>query len=215
MKTVVCFGDSNTWGEATEPRPDDRYGPEERWTGILQALLGRGWCIQEEGLCSRTSVCDDPIEFEYDKNGARSLPVALHTHKPVDLVVLMLGTNDLKTRYNRSPEDIAAGVGVLAGMVRVSEAGPGKRPPDVLIVCPPAVGATVSPMYVDMFAGARAKSLMWPALFRAVAEKVGAAFMDAGSLVSASPFDGIHLAPDAHRTLGHAIAGCLIERLGR
>ena len=129
-KTVVCFGDSNSYG--TLPMPDldfwGRFGPGERWPGVMAASLGDGWTVIEEALPGRTTVHDDPIEGLY-KNGLKYLPVILESHRPIDLVVVMLGTNDLKSRFAVTPEDIANSMGLLVKAIQASPAGPrGPRP---------------------------------------------------------------------------------------
>ncbi|MGA2640810.1 MAG: GDSL-type esterase/lipase family protein, partial [Spirochaetia bacterium] len=109
MREILCFGDSNTWGY--DPVTQGRFPGDVRWTGVLQAALGPGFRVIEEGLNGRTTVWEDPVEG--DKMGKRHLPPCLESQAPLDLVVLMLGTNDTKERYSAPPADIAAGVGVL------------------------------------------------------------------------------------------------------
>ena len=121
-RTVLCYGDSNTYGHAAAARPDGRYGPDERWTGVLRAALGAGWVVIEEGLGGRTTVSDDPIEGA-DRHGRTYLYPCLMSHKPLDVVVIMLGTNDLKARFNKTAWEIAAGVGVLVDIVKTAKAG--------------------------------------------------------------------------------------------
>ena len=188
------------------PRPDGRYAPDERWPGVLRTRLAGTWHVVEAGLCSRTTTCDDPIEFEYDKNGARALPGVLHAARPVDALAIMLGTNDLKARYVRTAADIAAGVGALVAMARASRTGPGGTAPRVLVICPATVAPTLHEMYVEMFAGAHARSLEMPAHYAAMARGCGADYLDAAALVQPDGFDGIHLGPDAHAVLGAAVA---------
>ena len=91
MRTILCFGDSNTWGDP--PGGNGRFAWHERWTGILQSSLGDGFRVIEEGLCGRTTCFDDP--FSPNRNGLAYLTVALETHCPLDLLIIMLGTNDL------------------------------------------------------------------------------------------------------------------------
>jgi len=110
MKTVLCYGDSNTWGY--DPTSKERFAPETRWTGVLAESLGVAFRVIEEGLNGRTTVWDDPIEGH--KNGQTYLVPCLASHKPIDLVVLMLGTNDLKMRFSVPADDIARGVGLLS-----------------------------------------------------------------------------------------------------
>src|SRR6185312_8487577 len=118
MRTVLCFGDSNTHG--TRPmvslEDDSRFDRSTRWPGVVEARLGDGWRVVEEGLPGRTTVHDDPIEG-FHKNGQRYLQACLESHKPLDAIVLMLGTNDLKARFNLPASDIAAGAGVLLGII--------------------------------------------------------------------------------------------------
>ena len=100
MWEILCYGDSNTWGY--NPSTKERYDRYERWTGILQFTLGDEYHVIEEGLNGRTTVWDEPIEGEY-KNGKTYLVSCLESHKPLDLVIIMLGTNDLKKRFSVTP----------------------------------------------------------------------------------------------------------------
>ena len=104
MKTILCYGDSNTYGLKSDLV--SRYPRNVRWTGILQEKLGSEYYVIEEGLGGRTTVWDDPVE-DY-KNGKKYLLPCLDSHKPLDLVIIMLGTNDLKSRFSVTPFDIGA-----------------------------------------------------------------------------------------------------------
>lgn len=208
MPTVLCFGDSNTFGTATVPRPDGRYAPDERWTGVLRRELGAGWQVVEEGLGGRTTVTEDPMEPYPDKNGARALPIALYSHRPIDLVIVMLGTNDLKQRFGKTPWTIAEGMGALADVVLAAPVGPGGRPPKLLVVSPPVVLDEL-PNHAAMFAGGPEKSRALAAHYRTIAAARGAGFFDAGSVAQSSRFDGFHLDPDAHVAIGQAMAGAV------
>jgi lysophospholipase L1-like esterase len=103
VKTILCYGDSNTWGciPLTGPQPPRRYGPARRWPGVLRRELGDGYWIVEEGLNGRTTVWDDPLEPF--RSGKELLVPCLMTHEPIDLVIVMLGTNDLRSRYLLNP----------------------------------------------------------------------------------------------------------------
>ena len=114
MKTVLCYGDSNTYGY--NPENGLRYNEDERWTGILKSLLGPGYNIIEEGCNGRTTIYDDPLEGW--KNGKDYLKPCLNSHKPIDIIILMLGSNDLKNYFGASSRDIANGAGTLADIIK-------------------------------------------------------------------------------------------------
>ena len=122
MKTVLCFGDSNTWGFI--PGTDaHRYPWPQRLCGIVQEKLGGDWRVVEEGLNGRTTIFDDPMEP--DRNGKLALPMLLKTHAPLDAVTVMLGTNDLKHLFGLDPKDIALGAATLIQLIQSSEPTPG------------------------------------------------------------------------------------------
>ena len=199
-KTILCYGDSNTWGY--NPATQDRYARDERWTGVLRQALGEGYFVIEEGLNGRTTVWDDPIE-DY-RNGKEYLIPCLRSHRPIDLVVIMLGTNDLKARFSLPACDIAAGAGVLVDIVAKSETGPSNGAPLVLLIAPPPIAELSGS--ADMFEGGGVKSTMLSRHFRLVAEERGCALLDAAEVITSSDVDGIHLDAAEHRKLGSAIA---------
>lgn len=209
MKSVLCYGDSNTFGTATVDRPDGRYAPEERWPGVVRTALGPDWLVIEEGLPGRTTVSDDPVEGA-DKNGRTYLHPCLMSHKPLDVVAIMLGTNDLKARFNKSAWDVAQGVGVLVDMVKTAGAGRNEGVPKIVVVCPPPMRDHL-PDHAEMFAGAPPKSHELARHYRNVAAERGVHFLDAGSVIESSAADGFHLDPDAHAALGRAVAAEIAE----
>jgi lysophospholipase L1-like esterase len=206
-KTILCYGDSNTWG--SDPSSEERYARDERWPGVLRQELGAGYYVVEEGLGGRTTVWDDPIE-EY-RSGKEFLIPCLRTHKPIDLVVIMLGTNDLKARFSAPVCDIAAGAGVLVDLVAKSETGPGNGPPQVLLIAPPPLGRLSG--FAEMFEGGTEKSRAFSHHFRLVAEERGCALLDAAEVIVSSDVDGIHLDRSEHRKLGQAVARRVKEML--
>ena len=142
MINILCFGDSNTHGTQPMASIDDRsrWSAGERWPGVVQAALGPGYHIIEEGLPGRTTVFDDPIEGAH-KNGRRYLAACLESHWQLDIVVLMLGVNDLKARFGLTPFDIAMGMGALAADVK-SVTGASGKAADVLILAAPPIRTT-------------------------------------------------------------------------
>ena len=200
MKRILCYGDSNTWGY--DPVTKGRLDKDTRWTGVLSNILGSGYIIIEEGLCGRTTVWEDPIE-EY-KNGKDYLIPCLETHRPLDLVILMLGTNDLKKRFSLSAFDIAQGAGVLAGIIRGSKVGVHGNAPPVLLMAPPVT--TTLTYFAEMFEGAEEKSRKFPMHYSRVARETGCAFLDTSTVIVSSPLDGIHFEATEHLKLGKAVA---------
>jgi lysophospholipase L1-like esterase len=208
VKTILCYGDSNTWG--ADPAGGPRFGPDVRWTGVLARELGSGYRVIEEGLGGRTTVHDDPIEP--NRNGRAYLVPCLESHQPLDLVTIMLGTNDLKRRFGLSASDIAQGAASLAAQTLRTARDASGSPPVVLLIAPPPV--TTLTDYDLMFEGAAEKSARFAHYYSIFAARQGAAFFDAGSVIRSSDLDGIHFDADEHRKLGQAIATEVLQLLG-
>lgn len=207
MKTALCYGDSNTWGAV--PASGGRHDPWHRWPNIFQQSLGDDWHIVAEGLPGRTTVYDDPIEGGH-LSGMAHLRPCLESHRPLDLVLFMLGTNDFKRRFGLEAEDIAQGVKRL-----IQEAARldvyGGKPPWIFVICPPPID--VLGAAATMFAGADRKSRQLAPLLAEVARTYSAGFLDAGTIIRSSPIDGFHLDADAQVALGRAVATAVREFL--
>ncbi len=205
MKTVLCYGDSNTWGAM--PMKDlyetRRFGLDERWAGIVRKQLGDGYWVVEEGLNGRTTVWDDPLEGTH-KNGKTYLYPCLESHQPIDLVVLMLGTNDLKKRFSVTAFDIAYGAGKLIETILATPFGPDMAAPKILLMCPPPL-ARLS-FLADMFEDGTAKSRQLAPHYQEFARHFGCEFLNAGDLITTSDIDGVHFDTSEHRKLGMAVA---------
>ena len=206
-RTVLLFGDSNTHG--TKPMPDlggaGRFDRDERWAGRLRKLLP-DWEVIEEGHPGRTTVHDDPVEGNH-RNGLTVLPALLESHKPLDLVVIMLGTNDLKERFSVNAGDIGHSLERLVRMIRASDCGPDGAGPQVLLVAPPPIIEVGC--LAGMFAGGAAKSASLAREIEAAAKRAGVPFLDAGKVVQVSPVDGIHYGAEANPALAEAIAASI------
>lgn len=201
MPNILCFGDSNTFG--TNPA-GGRWPRRQRWTGILQEKLGMDFYIIEEGLGGRTTVLDDPLEG--DKNGRTHLSLALHSHRPLDMVVLMLGTNDMKHRFSLLPADVAAGAALLGRLVQTYDYGPGYPIPQVLLISPIHLGEEAEhSVYTGFSAGAVEVSKKLAPLYRAHAEANGWLFLDAAAVAKPSPRDMLHMEADSHQALADAV----------
>ena len=206
MYRILCYGDSNTWGFRPE-HPFTRFPHDIRWTGVLRKLLGENYEVIEEGLNGRTTVWDDP--FGDHKNGKTYLSPCLESHSELDLVIIMLGTNDLKARFSLPACDVAAGAGTLVDVVLKSETSREDSAPPVLLIAPPPLGALSD--FAEMFEGGAAKSQGLSRHYRLIAEERGCAFLDAAEVIVSSDVDGIHFDLDEHHKLGQAVAGLVRE----
>lgn len=208
VKTVLCYGDSNTWG--ADPVSGPRFGWDDRWPGVLQRELGAGYRVIEEGLPGRNTRWDDPIERQ--RNGLTQLGPVLESHVPLDLVIVMLGTNDLKRRYNLTASDIAQSAGDLARTAQLIAKNAADEPARVLLVAPPPIAELTD--YDLLFEGALEKSLKFSHYFALAAKWYKLDFFDAGSAIKSSPIDGIHFEVEEHHKLGKALAAKVRQILG-
>jgi lysophospholipase L1-like esterase len=211
-KRVLAYGDSITWGwrPVEAGVPSDRYPLAQRWPGALQAALGSGYQVVEEGLNARTTDVADPTLPQITGaglDGSAYLPAALASQEPLDLVVIMLGTNDLKAQFGRTPERIAEGADKLVQIVKAIKGGVGTTyaSPKVLLVSPPPLGTRMV-FFKDAFAGGLEKSEQLAKAYAEVAGREGVGFLDAGSVIKTDGVDGLHLTAESEQALGRAIA---------
>ena len=200
---ILCFGDSNTWGYI--PGTGQRHPQNIRWTGLLQQSLGDTYEIIEEGLNSRTTVLED--SKHEGKNGATYLKPCLQSHYPLDLVVLMLGTNDLKERFNRTPEQIVQGVEELIKIINNPEYHYDVQP-KILLISPPVVDESVSGVQ-EKYLGAEVKSRQLGDLYQVMAEKYSCNFIDSAKTVTSSKVDGYHLDQESHQKFAAVISNTI------
>lgn len=207
MKNILFYGDSNTWG--FDPDSRLRYPYDRRWTTVCAGLLGESCHCVAAGMNGRTTAFDDPLKGA--RNGIKGLDYELQTHKPLDLLTVMLGTNDLK--YT----DAAGSASGMEELVRLalsandryclsSPVFPGER--RILLIAPVLLEGHVGERQDDMAQSARLSGL-----YGAIAEKYGLYFLDAARYAAPSRTDGVHLAAEGHRQLGLAVAEKIREIL--
>ncbi len=214
---IMVYGDSNSWGFP----PDGsglRMAAGARWPGVMAAALSAD--LVEEALPGRTTAHDDPNLLGPAMNGLRHLPVALKSHAPLDWVVIMLGTNDFKARFEPDAEKIASNIARLVACLRDTGGGRGPwdsaPPPPVGVIVPPPLPAAVDDPAWERCAewrGGREASQALAPLVARLGETMDFPVLDAGAVVAASPRDPIHLEPRDHKALGHAAARWLAPRL--
>lgn len=204
-KSIVCYGDSNTWG--ANPYEDGRWPADVRWTGILQQCMGEDWDVVEEGLCGRTFVAENPQSPH--RTGITHLKSILDTHEPIHTLIVMLGTNDVKSTFGLSAEAVAADLDQTLRFVKQNADSPVKR---ILVICPAAVAIPKNDTLDPRYEGRINISKQLAKLFKMVADKHGAQFMDAGELYTLEDTDGYHLNSVQHKILGENVAAILKAR---
>lgn len=207
MKRILCFGDSNTWGYV--PGTGERYPEAVRWTGVLQNALGDGYRVIEDGMNARTTVYPDP--WRPWRVGSEALPISLVAQKPLDLLIISLGTNDLKFADAFGASKGAEALISLAKMVQERPESSRVFPHGlkVLLVSPIELHETIAQDEFSTLRGGVAESHRFAKYFVHVAQAQGVEFFDAATVAKPSPVDGVHMAADSHSALGNALAICV------
>ncbi len=204
-KTIVCFGDSNTHGYNSSNM--GRFSEKERWTCLLSDYLGDGYLVREEGLSGRTTSFDDPL-FE-GLNGFSYIHACMLTHEPLDLLIIMLGTNDVKARFCATPGNIAKGLErLVTKAIHTPEAW--RSQANILIIAPPPIEEAYYETEIgpEMGKGCAEKSRALSSLYQKVADRLGCHFLDADTIpgVGMYPYDYMHLSLEGHRCLAEKLA---------
>ena len=211
MKTILCYGDSNTFGY--DPSSGLRFPETVRWPGRLRHLLGTEYRLIEEGCNGRTTVFSEPLEPW--KSGLYYLRPCLNSHKPLDLVILMLGSNDLKKSFHATAEQIAEGVGTLIEVIQTFLFEKQGYTPGVLLATPPEIGEDIvsSPLRNVFTETAVFRSRQFSRLYRQIAKKYGCIYFNTAEFVRASELDSLHLSPEGHEKLANALCQVVREIL--
>lgn len=204
-RTVLCFGDSNTHGTIPirQLGVSLRHPFADRWPNVMAQALGEGWHVISEGHGGRTSEHDE-AQFGSRRNGSTVFLSLLESHRPLDLVIIMLGTNDLKAEFGVDAATIAVSVERLVAIARSSACGLGGNAPDVLVVTPTPIIECGE--LGQMFSGGAAKSLNLAQAFEAMGQRARVRVFDAGEVCEVSPTDGVHFETQALHALGRALA---------
>ncbi|MCP4396485.1 MAG: SGNH/GDSL hydrolase family protein [bacterium] len=211
MKVILCYGDSNTHGR--DPVTKGRFDRAVRWPGVLQTTLGTNYYVIEEGLNGRTTVWDDPVRGGPKRNGSLYLLPCLESHTPIDVMILMLGTNDLKARFAVTPYDIGESIGSLIDIAQKCPCGPGGTRPEILILSPPPLGTLGE--WEETFRGGVEKSKHLAEYYRKIADAYGCHFFDTATVITTSKLDGLHIDPEDNQVLGQALAEVVVDIVHR
>lgn len=204
MKYVLCYGDSNTWG--CIPQVFGRFDFSRRWPGVMQGILGDEYHVYENALNGRTTVFEDPIEE--GRNGKANFDVTLMQNAPLDLIILMLGINDVKDRFGQAPWDIGWGMDLLIQYVKRSACGRDGGVPKILLVPPVQLNDEWgSSLHYTVFSQSSIeKCARLPEIYRFIAERNACGFFDPNGYVNAKGGDGIHMNAENHAILGREIS---------
>lgn len=211
MHNILIYGDSLSWGLI--PATRERLTFEQRWPGVLEhELLAAGKAVRvvEDSLNGRRTVWDDP--FKPGRNGLVGLAQRIESQSPLDLVILMLGTNDFQSMHGNNAWHSAQGTATLVNAIRQAPIEPGMPYPPVLIVAPPPFNEPKGPL-APKFEGGQHRSVGLAWELANVARELGCHFFDAGTVTPSSPVDGIHLDADQHATLGRAMLDVVVAIL--
>lgn len=201
----MCYGDSNTWGY--NPQNKQRFDEATRWTKLVQQLLGSEYEIIEEGLNGRTFANDEPGRAS--RNGFKHLQMLLETNRPLDLVIIMLGTNDLKTVYNANPKSIGRGLRETIRLIQNPFTYEGMAMPKILVVSPILIGdnyQSASDTFESFNQNSYENAKRLASFYQEQAEKHGCYFADAAKWAQASLVDAIHMDEANHRLFAEAIS---------
>ena len=203
-KRILCFGDSNTWGWVPSSMGKKRFFIDRRWTGLLQQKLGNGYEVIEEGLGGRTTTIDDPRPGFPERNGYCTLQGLLETHLPLDLVIIMLGTTELKDLLNRSVEEITDGLGQIIDLIQSYKTLEDTLSPKILIVVPPIMNDKCE------FAGSLAKDGTVKARglissYEKLASGKGCDYFNPTEMVKVDSVEGVHIDEENHQKLSELI----------
>ena len=209
MKTILCYGDSNTYGY--NPENGLRYAQDIRWSGRLKTLLGSDYCVVEEGCNGRTAT--DDVVSESWKSGLYYIKPCLNSHKPIDQVILMLGTNDLKRDFHIGAEQAAERVGELVDVIYSFCKEKQGFSPVVILVSPPEIGENIvnGPFSVSFDREAAFESQKFSFYYKKIAEEKGCVFFDAATCCRVSEEDSLHLTVDSHKALADELAKIVRE----
>ncbi len=212
MKNILCYGDSNTWGNIAGSRNKElllskRYERNVRWTGVLQQILGKNYYIIEAGLNGRNTSFDDTRIVRPSRNGLATLPLILEMNYPLDLVIFMLGTNDAIIDHNASPEQTTLAMQKMIDLVTTSHFGPNLNAPQVLLIAPAPI-VKINSINFNLFFDDNSiiKTNQLANLYRNLAQKKQCQFVDAGSIVKVSHEDGVHIDQNSHNELAKVLA---------
>lgn len=214
MKKILVFGDSHTWGfipgsYSVASSTASRYPKSQRYAGIMADTLGSDYEIVEEGLNSRTAILDDPF-LPFMTNGKTYLPPCLLSHYPLDMITIMLGTNELKSRFNLNASEIAIGVRQLIWLIKSLPIGVNNANVEILIICPHHAIDGVGD-FKDLFVGAESKSKDLAKYYQEICQYEKCHFLDASTIIKPSIIDGIHFDETGHLLLGQAVSGLIRE----
>lgn len=208
--TVLCYGDSNTWGWVAGKMGTERYPFDNRWPGVLQKSLGSDYVIIEEALGGRMTAFNDPRPEFPHRNGHDLFPIILESHAPIDIVIVMLGTADCKALMGLSAQDIATGMQQLILDIKNIKVVNNHPAPKIILLAPAVVSEDTELMH-ELFKGAGQKSAELVNLYADLALQEDIIFFDTNNVTKVDETEGVHITAESHVTLGNALVDLITK----
>jgi lysophospholipase L1-like esterase len=211
MKQILVYADSLSWGII--PATRKRLEFMQRWPGVLETkliALGQNVRVIEDCLNGRRTVLEDP--FKSGRNGLVGLAQRIEVNSPLELVILMLGTNDFQSMHDHNAWHAAQGIAALVLAIRHAPIEPGMPTPRILVVAPPPIRSPQGAI-APKFVGGESKCLGLAEAYKQVCIELGCTFFDAATATAASNIDGVHLDAEQHAKLGQAMAEIAVSAM--
>lgn len=201
MKRILIYGDSIPWGLIPTTK-FERFDFDERWPSVLQSKLGDNYTVIEECLCARTIDSDDLRPGFEGRNGMAFLPTCLDSHYPLDIVILSLGLNEIKSIYDWTSEQVAEKMRQMIHLIKQRKPNFHESNPRILLLSQPIVDNTGC--WGELWVGSHKKSEELYSAYKNLAEKERIEFVDL-SMIAVDDKDGVHINKDGHALIAEQL----------
>ena len=208
-KKILFYGDSLVWGKI--PGKNERFDSDQRFTGIVQSILGDNYEVIEAGLRARTAYGEN--KFFENRDGFKHFGPVVGGQLPIDFLVIFLGTNDANTGFDYSSDDIAQNLLKYPTLLKELVDFFQVKYPEIIYICPPIVKDEYLDLggFKEIFEGAEEKMKNLPIALKKACEEDNYKYFDSNKYVQVSNLDGIHLDINANKVLGEEIVNFILQ----